>query len=359
MSTRQPRRGQGNAGRLPKLRRQRRTGPAPWGLPNLTPMLATPGALPGPAEDAQWGYETKWDGARLLAFVDGGRVRLRSRNDLDVTVSYPELAGLAGALGASRAVLDGEVVAFGAGRPAQLRPAAAADARRPAPRGAAAQRHRSGPVPGLRRAAPGRPGHRRAALLRAPHPAGRPGPRRRRLAVPALLRRQRGPELGAARQPGTGPGGGGGQAAGQQLPAGPPIAGLAQDQEHPDAGGGRPRLAAGQRPPGRHHRLAAGRRAGPGRRRIRDAALRRQGGHRLHRGGAGRPAPAGCSRSPGVPRRWPARHRGPRRPARSGSSRCWSARSASASGRRTAGCGTRSGVACGRTSRWPRCGPEG
>ncbi|HST49929.1 non-homologous end-joining DNA ligase [Jatrophihabitans sp.] len=83
-------------------------------LPNLTPMLACPGELPGAAEDAQWGYETKWDGARLLAFVDGDRVRLRSRNDLDVTVSYPELAGLGGALGGGRAVLDGEVVAFGA-----------------------------------------------------------------------------------------------------------------------------------------------------------------------------------------------------------------------------------------------------
>jgi len=77
-------------------------------------MLACPGELPGGAEDAQWGYETKWDGARLLSFVDGDRVRLRSRNDLDVTVSYPELAGLGGALGDRRAVLDGEVVAFGA-----------------------------------------------------------------------------------------------------------------------------------------------------------------------------------------------------------------------------------------------------
>jgi bifunctional non-homologous end joining protein LigD len=85
-------------------------------------MLASPGVLPDAAEDAHWGYETKWDGARLLAFVEDGRVRLRSRNDLDVTVSYPELAGLAGALGGSRAVLDGEVVAFGTdGRPSFAR----------------------------------------------------------------------------------------------------------------------------------------------------------------------------------------------------------------------------------------------
>jgi bifunctional non-homologous end joining protein LigD len=88
----------------------------------LTPMLATAGTLPSPAEDAQWGYETKWDGARVLAFVEGDRVRLRSRNDLDVTVSYPELAGLGAALGKRRVVLDGEVVAFGTdGRPSFAR----------------------------------------------------------------------------------------------------------------------------------------------------------------------------------------------------------------------------------------------
>ena len=85
----------------------------PAALPHLTPMLACPGELPGAAEDAQWGFETKWDGARLLAFVEAGRVRLRSRNDLEVTVSYPELTGLGEALGGRRAVLDGEVVAFG------------------------------------------------------------------------------------------------------------------------------------------------------------------------------------------------------------------------------------------------------
>ena len=82
-------------------------------LPALMPMLATAGDLPGPAEDEHWAYETKWDGSRVLAFLDGGRARLRSRNDLDVTVSYPELTGLGARLGARQAILDGEVVAFG------------------------------------------------------------------------------------------------------------------------------------------------------------------------------------------------------------------------------------------------------
>ena len=83
-------------------------------------MLAVPGRLPEAAEDDQWAYETKWDGSRVLAFVEGGRVRLRTRNDLDATVSYPELSKIGDKLG--QVVLDGEVVAFGAdGRPSFAR----------------------------------------------------------------------------------------------------------------------------------------------------------------------------------------------------------------------------------------------
>jgi len=54
----------------------------------------------------------KWDGVRAVAYVDGGRVRLMSRNDLDVTRSYPEIAGLGEQLGSVQAVLDGELVTF-------------------------------------------------------------------------------------------------------------------------------------------------------------------------------------------------------------------------------------------------------
>jgi bifunctional non-homologous end joining protein LigD len=95
----------------------------PWPpSPTVTPMLAVAGELPGPTEDERWAYETKWDGCRALAFLDGGRVRLRSRNDLEVTVSYPELAGLGARLGSRQAILDGEVVAFGTdGRPSFAR----------------------------------------------------------------------------------------------------------------------------------------------------------------------------------------------------------------------------------------------
>ena len=77
----------------------------------IRPMLATPAKrLPGP--DDQWGYEFKWDGVRAVAYVEGGRLRLVSRNDRDVTVSYPELRAMGEALGSRPAVLDGEIVAF-------------------------------------------------------------------------------------------------------------------------------------------------------------------------------------------------------------------------------------------------------
>ncbi len=76
-------------------------------LPGLVrPMLARPAEeLPGP--DDEWGFECKWDGARAVCYVEGGRVRVLTRNDRDVTVSYPELRGIGAELGARPAVLDG------------------------------------------------------------------------------------------------------------------------------------------------------------------------------------------------------------------------------------------------------------
>ncbi len=81
-------------------------------------MLATRGdhvpAGPG------WAHEVKWDGMRTLVEVAGpagGRsVRVWSRNENDVTVSFPELRGLAAWSGPG-VLLDGEVVALHEGTP--------------------------------------------------------------------------------------------------------------------------------------------------------------------------------------------------------------------------------------------------
>lgn len=77
----------------------------------MRPMLATPGELPvGPG----WAYEVKWDGIRLLASYEHGRLRLASRAGNDHTGRWPALAGLARALPPGT-VVDGELVAMDAG----------------------------------------------------------------------------------------------------------------------------------------------------------------------------------------------------------------------------------------------------
>jgi bifunctional non-homologous end joining protein LigD len=79
----------------------------------MRPMLASRGTVvpTGP----EWVHEVKWDGIRVLAEVEAGRLRLTSRNENDVTVAYPELQGLA-AVGHD-VLLDGEVVAMTDGVP--------------------------------------------------------------------------------------------------------------------------------------------------------------------------------------------------------------------------------------------------
>jgi bifunctional non-homologous end joining protein LigD len=82
----------------------------------IEPMLARTGELP--PDDSRWAYEIKWDGVRAIGYVDGGRLRLASRNGRDISPRYPELRELGRALAGREAVLDGEVVAFDAeGRP--------------------------------------------------------------------------------------------------------------------------------------------------------------------------------------------------------------------------------------------------
>ena len=55
---------------------------------------------------------------RAIGYVDGGRLRLASRNANNITSRYPELRPLGRALGVHEAVLDGEIIAFGDdGRP--------------------------------------------------------------------------------------------------------------------------------------------------------------------------------------------------------------------------------------------------
>jgi bifunctional non-homologous end joining protein LigD len=83
----------------------------PWQDVGMRPMLATRGTHV-PTGD-EWQHEVKWDGMRVLVDVRDGAARLFSRNEIDATVSFPELAGIP----VDDALLDGEVVAFADGTP--------------------------------------------------------------------------------------------------------------------------------------------------------------------------------------------------------------------------------------------------
>ena len=82
--------------------------PLAW---RIEPQLAE--TADEPFDSPDFSFEAKWDGVRVIAFVDGGLVRLQTRNQLDCTAQYPELQELAAALtGAYQAILDGEIVAL-------------------------------------------------------------------------------------------------------------------------------------------------------------------------------------------------------------------------------------------------------
>jgi bifunctional non-homologous end joining protein LigD len=58
--------------------------------------------------DPAWTFERKLDGIRVLAYKDGRDVSLWSRNQLDLTGSYPAVAKAIAALPIKNAILDGE-----------------------------------------------------------------------------------------------------------------------------------------------------------------------------------------------------------------------------------------------------------
>lgn len=64
-----------------------------------------------------WQYEPKWDGFRCIAFRDGDRVELQSRNQKPLGRYFPDLADALAGLPVPRFVLDGEILIFQSGEP--------------------------------------------------------------------------------------------------------------------------------------------------------------------------------------------------------------------------------------------------
>jgi bifunctional non-homologous end joining protein LigD len=83
--------------------------PAP--LPSkIDPMLAT--LATKAFDDDDWLFEIKWDGFRVQAVVDGGKVRILTRNLNDAAMYFPRLLGPPSRwIEADQAIIDGEVVA--------------------------------------------------------------------------------------------------------------------------------------------------------------------------------------------------------------------------------------------------------
>lgn len=73
-------------------------------------MLAT--LVSEPFDRPGWVYEEKYDGDRMLAYKEGARVVLLSRNGKDNTARFATIAAAVARLSAATLLLDGEVVVF-------------------------------------------------------------------------------------------------------------------------------------------------------------------------------------------------------------------------------------------------------
>ena len=78
---------------------------------DIKPMLAT--LVDRPFDDPAWLFEVKWDGYRAIATIDAERkVKLVSRNGLDLLARFPEFATLGSAFRSLPVVVDGEICAL-------------------------------------------------------------------------------------------------------------------------------------------------------------------------------------------------------------------------------------------------------
>jgi len=76
----------------------------------ISPMLAVAGPLP--RENADWAFEPKWDGIRVVVRAAGDVIAASSRGGQDLVPGFPELAALPDLVGGRPVTLDGELVAL-------------------------------------------------------------------------------------------------------------------------------------------------------------------------------------------------------------------------------------------------------
>src|SRR4051794_1420099 len=76
---------------------------------SVSPMLCTLTKVP--VADPRYIYEIKWDGYRIISYVNKGKVRMDSRSALDYTRKYPPVVSALKEL-KHDVIFDGEVVVF-------------------------------------------------------------------------------------------------------------------------------------------------------------------------------------------------------------------------------------------------------
>jgi bifunctional non-homologous end joining protein LigD len=84
-----------------------------WLQDPVEPMLSQSAEKPPASGD--YLFEVKWDGIRALISLDEGQVRIRSRNQHDITHKFPELLIPDQAFRATSALFDAEIVCLDAG----------------------------------------------------------------------------------------------------------------------------------------------------------------------------------------------------------------------------------------------------
>src|SRR3954452_2316301 len=89
------------------------TPPATWGTERILPegfLPMLPASAPAPPEGPDYAYESKWEGLRVLAGLEGPRIVSRTGAGQDAGFWFPELAGLRSAAQPAWVLVDGELV---------------------------------------------------------------------------------------------------------------------------------------------------------------------------------------------------------------------------------------------------------
>jgi bifunctional non-homologous end joining protein LigD len=80
------------------------------GLPPVAPIILS--GLPEPFDDPEWFFEPKYDGFRGVVYASGPGCEVRSRRDFQFDRFGDLCSRIAGVLGPSEVILDGEVVSL-------------------------------------------------------------------------------------------------------------------------------------------------------------------------------------------------------------------------------------------------------